>query len=76
MEYDVEIEPPKLVKIKCLEKLLAGSNCEALGHHLITEQPIQEELQAEKEKEKIMEQYAKSTWYADICTFPIVFTMS
>ena len=55
MEYDVEIKPTKLVKGQGLENLLADSNCEALGLHLIAKQPRQEELQAEQEKEKIME---------------------
>ena len=35
----------------------------------MAEQPTREELQAEQEKEKIMEQYAESTWYADIVHF-------
>ena len=69
MEYDVEIKPTKLVKGQGLAKLLADSNCQALGLHLMVEQPIQEELQAEQEKEKIMEQYVESTWYADIVHF-------
>ena len=69
MEYDVEIKPTKMVKGQGIENLLADSNCEALGLHLMAEQPIQEELQAEQEKEKIMEQYAKSIWYVDIVHF-------
>ena len=40
MEYDVELKPTKLVKGQGLAKLLADSNCEALGLHLMTEQPI------------------------------------
>ena len=69
MEYDVDIRPTKLVKGQCLAKLLADSNCQALGLHLMAEQPTQEEIQAEQEKEKIMDHYAKSTWYADIVHF-------
>ena len=69
MEYDVEFNPTKLVKGQGLENLLADSNCEALGLHLMVEQPIQEELQVEQEKEKIMEQYAESTWYPNIFHF-------
>ena len=37
MEYDVEIRPTKLVKGQGLAKLLADSNCQALGLHLMTE---------------------------------------
>ena len=69
MEYDVEIKPTKLVKGQGLENLLADSKCEALGLHLMEEQPIQEELPSQQEKEKIMEQYAESTWYANIVHF-------
>ena len=69
MECDVEIKPTKLVKGQGLARLLANSNCEALGLHLMVEQPIQEELQVEQEKGKIMEQYAESIWYVDIVNF-------
>ena len=69
MEYDVEIRPTKLVKGQGLEKLLADSNCEALGLLLMAEQSIQEELRIEQEKEQIMDKYAKSEWYADLVIF-------
>ena len=35
MEYDVDIKPTKLVKGQGLAKLLADSNCQALGLHLM-----------------------------------------
>ena len=69
MEYDVEIKPTKLVKGKGLDKLLADSNCEALGLHLMVEQSVPEELQARKCKEHIMDRYADSVWYTDIVYF-------
>ena len=47
MEYDVDIKPTKLVKGQSLAKLLTDSNCQYLGLHLMVEQPIDEELQAE-----------------------------
>ena len=60
MEYDVEIKPTNLVKGKVLAILLADSNCEALGLHLIAGQPIQGELQIGKDKEQIMDKHAES----------------
>ena len=51
MEYDVEIKPTKLVKGQGLAKLLADSNCEALGLHLMAVQSVPEELRAEQDKE-------------------------
>ena len=45
MEYDVEITlstPTKLVKGQGLAKLLAESNCQALGLYLMAEDPAQE----------------------------------
>ena len=69
MEYDVDIRTTKLVKGQGLDKLLADSNFQALGLHLMAEQPAQEEFQAEQEKEKIMDRYTESTWYADIVHF-------
>ena len=69
MEYDVDIRPTKLVKGQGLAKLLAESNCQALGLHVMTEELAQEEDQAILEKEKIMDYYLASTWYADIVYF-------
>ena len=69
MEYDVDIRPTKLVKGQGLAKLLAKSNCQALGLHVMAEEPAQEENQAELEKEKIMDFYSASTWYANIVYF-------
>ena len=43
MEYDVDIRPTKLVKGKGLAKLLAESNCQALGLHVMAEELAQEE---------------------------------
>ena len=48
MEYDVDIRPTKLVEGQGLVKLLADSNCEALGLHLMEEQSVQEELKTEQ----------------------------
>ena len=69
MEYDVDIKPTKLVKGHDLSKLLAESNCQALGLHVMAEELAQEEDQAILEKEKIMDYYSPSTWYADIVYF-------
>ena len=40
MEYDVDISPTKLVKGQGLAKLLADSNCQYLGLHLMAKQPV------------------------------------
>ena len=69
MEYDVEIIPTKLVKGKGLEILLADSYCEALGLHLVANQPTQDELQMNQNKEHIMDKYSDSSWYDDIVYF-------
>ena len=69
MEYDVNIRRTKLVKGQGLAKLLAESNCQALGLHVMAEELAQEKDQAILEKEKIMDYYSISTWYADIVYF-------
>ena len=69
MEYDVDIKPTKLVKGQGLAKLLAYSNFQSLGLHLMEEQPARKELQVEQEKERIMDHYVESTWYAYIVHF-------
>jgi hypothetical protein len=38
LEYDLVIKPTKLIKGECLAKLLAESNCKALGLHYIFSQ--------------------------------------
>ena len=58
----MDIRPTNLVKGQGLAKLLVDSNCQALGLHLMEEQPAEEEFQVEQEKENIMDHYAKSTW--------------
>ena len=42
-EYDVDIRPTKLVKGQGLAKLLAKSNCQALGLHVMAEELAQKE---------------------------------
>ena len=69
MEYDVDIRPTKLVNGQGLAKLLAESNFQALGLHLMVEELTQEENQEVLEKENIMDFYSTSTWYADIVYF-------
>ena len=69
MDYDVDIRPTKLVNGQGLAKLLAESNYQYLGLHLMAEEPAHEENQAKLEKEKIMDFYSASTWYAYIVYF-------
>ena len=69
MEYDVDIKPTKLIKGQGLAKLLAESNCQALGLHVMAKELAQEDDQAILEREKIMDYYSASTWYADIVYF-------
>ena len=65
----MEIRPTKLVKGQGLAKLLAESNCQDLGLYVMAEEIAQEEDQAALKKEKIMDFYSASTWYADIVYF-------
>ena len=65
----MEIRPTKLVKGQGLARLLADSNCQALGLHVMAEELVPEEDQALQEKERIMDFYSSSVWYADIVHF-------
>ena len=49
-----------------MARLLVDSNCEALGLHLVANQPTQDELQTKQNKEHIMDKYSNSSWYANI----------
>ena len=60
MEYDVEIRPTKLVKGQGLARLLANSNCQYLGLHVMAEELVPEEDQALQKKENIMDFYSSS----------------
>ena len=35
LEYDMEIKPTKLVRGKCLAKMITQSNCDVLGVNLL-----------------------------------------
>ena len=69
LEYDLHINPTKLIKGKGLAKLLSESNCKVLKlHHIFTQsdtpiiQPGQDNLQ-------VFENYSSSPWYKKIIYF-------
>ena len=69
MEYDIDIKPTKLVKGHGLAKILADSNCWALGLHLVENQSMEEGLPAGQNNEHIYDKYADSLWYNNIVYF-------
>jgi hypothetical protein len=64
LEFDLEIKPTKLIKGKGLAKLLAESNCKALGISFINEQ-------AESSNKNFQDSLSLATcsWYNDILYF-------
>jgi hypothetical protein len=69
MEFDLEIDPTKLVKGKGLAKLLAESNYESLGVSFInTYSGIQQaKLPSQRSQEGIL--LTECAWYRDILYF-------
>ena len=61
LEYDIEINPTKLIKGQGLEKMMTNSNCEALQMNFLTNHSnqIDEEVQ-------VMHYFSVSPWYSDI----------
>ena len=64
LEFDLEIKPTKLIKGQGLAKLLAESNCKALGISFINEQ-------AESSNRNFQDalSLAECDWYHDILYF-------
>ena len=63
LEYDIEIRPTKLVKGQGLAKLMAQSNCEALGVNFF--EPCIEII-SKAEERQVHPYFIASSWYNDI----------
>jgi len=63
LEYDLDIKPTKLIKGQGLAKLLAESNCQALGMN-----QVNDETDAGQENSglQIADEFTESGWYKDI----------
>jgi hypothetical protein len=66
LEYDLHINPTKLVKELDLAKLLFDSNCKALELHHTFNQSDALMMQVGKETMKVLDQYSLSPWYRDV----------
>jgi hypothetical protein len=64
LEFDLEIKPTKLIKGQGLAKLLAESNCKALGINFINEQAESSNMNFQSALS-----LAACTWYKDILYF-------
>ena len=63
LEYDLDIQPTKLIKEQGLAKFLTESNCQALGMN-----QVNDETDTGKEKNglQIADEFTQSNWYKDI----------
>ena len=62
MEYDIEINPTKLIKGQVLAKIMVESHCHALDIYFIAQVDDKEEMVTQK----INEAFSDSPWYPDI----------
>ena len=62
LEYDIEINPTKLIKGQGLARLMVESNCNALAINFIAQVDDQEEMVTPS----ITEAFSDSPWYTDI----------
>jgi len=63
LEYDLDIKPTKLIKGQGLAKLLAESNCQALGMNQVN---AETEVEPDKAGLQIADEFTQSNWYKDI----------
>jgi hypothetical protein len=69
LEYDLHINPTKLMKGHGLAKLLSDSNYKALELHHIFNQSDAPLIQARKNTMYVLDKYSLSPWYRDIIYF-------
>jgi hypothetical protein len=69
LEFDLEIKPTKLVKGQGLAKLLAESNCEALGVSFINTRSGSQQAESPNQCSQDGLSLAECAWYRDILYF-------
>jgi ribonuclease HI len=69
LEFDLEIKPTKLVKGQGLAKLLAESNCEALGVSFINTRSGSQQAESPSQCSQDGLSLAECAWYRDILYF-------
>jgi hypothetical protein len=69
MEYDLHINPTKLIKGHGLAKLLSYLNCKALELHHTFNQSDAPLIQVEKKTMQVLDNYSLSSFYRDIIYF-------
>jgi hypothetical protein len=69
LEFDLEIKPTKLIKGQGLAKLLAESNCKALGISFINACSENQQAESSNKSSQGDLSLAECTWYRDILYF-------
>jgi hypothetical protein len=69
LEYDLHINPTKMIKGKGLAKLLSESNCKVLELHQIFTQSDAPIIQPGQDNLQVFEKYSSSPWYKNIIYF-------
>ena len=69
LEYDLHINPTKLIKGQGLSKLLSKSNCKVLELHQTFTQSYAPMTQSGQDNMQVFENYSSSPWYKDVIYF-------
>jgi hypothetical protein len=69
MEYNLTINPTKLIKGQGLAKLLKESNCRVIGLHHFSNKSMNSTFQVEETGSQVSNRYLSSSWYRDITYF-------
>jgi hypothetical protein len=69
LEYDLHINPTKLIKGKGLAKLISESNCKVIKLYEIFTQSDAPIIQPGQDNFQVFEKYSSSPWYKNIIYF-------
>jgi hypothetical protein len=69
LEYNLTINPTKLIKGQGLAKLMTESNCRAIGLHHFSNKSMNSTFQVEETGSQVSNRYSSSPWYKDIIYF-------
>jgi hypothetical protein len=69
LKFDLEVKPTKLVKGQGLARLLAKSNCKALGVNFMSTNSINQQYDIPNNNLQINSKLAKCNWYKELIYF-------
>jgi hypothetical protein len=69
LEFDLEVKPTKMIKGQGLARLLAESNCKALGVNFMGTNSVNQQSEIQNNNLQINSKLAECSWYKDVIYF-------